>query len=215
MEFHFILLDKAIQLRAVRELQCNVVRDMVIKYRHSEFMWQKLAKISFDGFIYHHETEQLHYDTNYISGIRSCIKTYEDGLKENLPPENKHNLWNFYVDHVIEIRNSYRMKKESIRNFMDETMEGAFQEAHDNKALYKAEHYIYWAMNTNKDCHMILIEAVGVVKEIWINLLLYFVNFDNFELTIKVFQAGVRTLTNRLLPLISGKLLSCTCKLLT
>lgn len=43
---------------------------MVKKYRHSEFMWQKLAKIHFDGFIYHHETELLHYDKNYISGIR-------------------------------------------------------------------------------------------------------------------------------------------------
>lgn len=36
------------------------------------------------------------------------------------------------------------MKKETIRNFMNETMERAFQEAHDNKALHKAEHYIYW-----------------------------------------------------------------------
>lgn len=43
---------------------------MVKKYRHSELMWRKLAKIHFDGFIYHHETEQLHYDKNYISGIR-------------------------------------------------------------------------------------------------------------------------------------------------
>lgn len=45
---------------------------------------------------------------------------------------------------MIEIRKSYRMKKETIRNFMNETMERAFQEAHDNKALRKAEHYIYW-----------------------------------------------------------------------
>jgi len=37
-------------------------------------MWQKLAKIHFDGFIYHRETEQLHYDKNYISGIRSVSK---------------------------------------------------------------------------------------------------------------------------------------------
>jgi len=137
---------------------------MVKKYRHSELMWQKLAKIHFDGFIYHQETEQLHYDKNYINGIRSvskqfknyifmilthllyrnCIKTYEDGLKENLPLENKHKLWNFYIDHVIEIRKSYRMKKETIRNFMNETMERAFQEAHDNRALCKAEQYIYW-----------------------------------------------------------------------
>jgi len=79
-----------------------------------------------------------------ISFYRNCIKTYEDGLKENLLPKNKHNLWNFYIDHVIEIRKSYRMKKETIRNFMNETMERAFQEAHDNKALRKAEHYIYW-----------------------------------------------------------------------
>jgi len=47
---------------------------MVKKYRHSELMWQKLAKIHFDGFIYHQETEQLHYDKNYISGIRSVTK---------------------------------------------------------------------------------------------------------------------------------------------
>lgn len=52
-------------------------RDMVKKYRHSEFMWQKLAKIHFDGFIYHHETEQLHYDKNYISGIRFIISIIE------------------------------------------------------------------------------------------------------------------------------------------
>ena len=75
---------------------------------------------------------------------RNCIKTYEDGLKENLPLKNKHKLWNFYIDHIIEIRKSYRMKKETIRNFMNDTMERAFQEAHDNKALLKAEHYIYW-----------------------------------------------------------------------
>lgn len=68
-------------------------------------------------------------------------------MKENLPLKNKHNLWNFYIDHVIEIRKSYRMKKETIRNFMNETMERAFQEAHDNKALRKAEHYIYWVRN--------------------------------------------------------------------
>lgn len=43
---------------------------MVKKYRQSELMWQKLAKIHFDGFIYHHETEQLHYDKNYVNGIR-------------------------------------------------------------------------------------------------------------------------------------------------
>jgi len=75
---------------------------------------------------------------------RNCIKIYEDGLKENLPPKNKHKLWNFYIDHIIEIRKSYRMKKETIRNFMNETMERAFQEAHDNKALLNPEHYIYW-----------------------------------------------------------------------
>jgi len=47
---------------------------MVKKYRHSELMWQKLAKIHFDGFIYHQETEQLRYDKNYINGIRSVSK---------------------------------------------------------------------------------------------------------------------------------------------
>jgi len=46
---------------------------MIKKYRHSELMWQKLAKIHFDGFIYDQETEQLHYDKNYINGIRSVI----------------------------------------------------------------------------------------------------------------------------------------------
>jgi len=49
-------------------------RDMVRKYRHSELMWQKLAKIHFEGFIYHQKTEQLYYDKNYISGIRSVSK---------------------------------------------------------------------------------------------------------------------------------------------
>ncbi|KAL4104476.1 hypothetical protein QTP88_019774 [Uroleucon formosanum] len=84
IKFHFILLDRAI----IRELQCNIVRDMVRKYRHIELMWQKLAKINFDGFIYHQETEQLHYDKNYISKT-ALKKTYEEGLKENLPLKKK------------------------------------------------------------------------------------------------------------------------------
>jgi len=50
---------------------------MVQKYKHSELMWQKLAKIHFDGFIYHQETEQLHYDKHYISGIR-CVSIEEN-----------------------------------------------------------------------------------------------------------------------------------------
>ncbi|XP_060857382.1 uncharacterized protein LOC132934957 [Metopolophium dirhodum] len=204
IEFHFILLDRAIKLSAVRELQCNVVRDMVKKYRHSELMWQKLAKIHFDGFIYHKETEQLRYDKNYINGIRNCIKTYEDGLKENLPLENKHKLWNFYIDHVIEIRKSYRMKKETIRNFMNETMERAFQEAHDNKALYKAEQYIYWADNTIQDYDKIMRKAVEVIKddlELWINLISYYLNYDSLEMGIEAFQDGVRALKNKSMPL--------------
>jgi len=50
---------------------------MVKKYKHSELMWQKLAKIHFDGFIYHQETEQLYFDKNYISGIKSVFKYYK------------------------------------------------------------------------------------------------------------------------------------------
>ncbi|KAL4103959.1 hypothetical protein QTP88_019276 [Uroleucon formosanum] len=204
IEFHFILLDRAIKLSAVRELQCNVVRDMVKKYRHSELMWQKLAKIHFDGFIYHQETEQLRYDKNYINGIRNCIKTYEDGLKENLPLQNKHKLWNFYIDHVIEIRKSYRMKKETIRNFMNETMERAFQEAHDNKALCKAEQYIYWADNAIKDYDIIMRKAVAVIKdnvELWVNLMSFYLSYDSLEMGIEVFQDGVRTLKSKSMPL--------------
>ncbi|XP_001942643.1 uncharacterized protein LOC100167656 [Acyrthosiphon pisum] len=204
IEFHFILLDRAIKLSAVRELQCNVVRDMVKKYSHSELMWQKLAKIHFDGFIYHKETEQLHYDKNYINGIRNCIKTYEDGLKENLPLQNKHKLWNFYIDHVIEIRKSYRMKKETIRNFMNETMERAFQEAHDNKALCKAEQYIYWADNTIQDYDKIMRNAVEVIKDdvdIWVNLITCYLNYDSLDMIIEAFQEGVRALQSKSLPL--------------
>ncbi|XP_025203204.1 U3 small nucleolar RNA-associated protein 6 homolog [Melanaphis sacchari] len=204
IEFHFILLDRAIKLSAVGELQCNIVRDMVNKYRHSELMWQKLAKIHFDGFIYHQETEQLYYDKNYTNSIRNCITTYEDGLKENLPLKNKHKLWNFYIGNIIEIRKSYRMKKETIRNFMNETMERAFQEAHYNKALSKAEHYIYWAKNTSKDCQKILRKAVEVVEdsvELWIHLISYYLRYDSLDMGIDAFQAGVRALTNKSMPL--------------
>ncbi|XP_027843595.2 U3 small nucleolar RNA-associated protein 6 homolog [Aphis gossypii] len=204
IEFHFILLDRAIKLSTVRELQCNVVRDMIKKYKHSELMWQKLAQIHFDGFIYDQKTEQLHYDKNYINGIRNCIKTYENGLKENLPLKNKLKLWTFYIDHIIEIRKSYRMKKETIRNFMNETMERAFQEAHENKALCKAEYYIYWTENTNKDCHRIMKESVKVIKDsvdLWYNLISYYLKYDSLEMGIEAFQAGVRALTNKSMPL--------------
>jgi len=97
---------------------------------------------------------------------RNCIKTYENGLKENLPLKNKHKLWNFYIDHIIEIRKSYRMKKETIRNCMNETMERAFQEAHNNKALLKAEYYIYWVY-----FHKLLLLNNNNINN---NLLIYF-----------------------------------------
>lgn len=54
-------------------------------------------------------------------------------------------LWNFYIDHILEIRKSYRMQNEKIRKFMNKTMERVFQKAHSNTTtLLTAEHYIYW-----------------------------------------------------------------------
>jgi len=39
---------------------------------------------------------------------------------------------------------------------MNETMDRAFQEAHNNKALRKAEHYIYWV-----DFHKVLLIKIN------------------------------------------------------
>jgi len=73
---------------------------MVRKYKHSELMWQKLAKIHFDGFIYHQETEQLHYDKNYINGIRSVFKQFK-----------KIHLYTFIYLHVCFIETALKPMK--------------------------------------------------------------------------------------------------------
>ncbi|XP_025203220.1 LOW QUALITY PROTEIN: uncharacterized protein LOC112600250 [Melanaphis sacchari] len=204
IEFHIILLDRAIKFKTIGELQCNIVRDMVKKYKHSELMWKKLAEINFSGIIYIQKTEQLHYDKNYINGIRSCIESYEEGLKKYLPLKNKNNLWNFYIDHIIEIRKSYLMKNEAIRNFINKTMERVFLEAHYDKALHKAEHYIYWAENVIEDRRRILKKAVQVIKdnvEHWIHLISYCLRNDDLNMANEVFETGIQVLKSQSMPL--------------
>lgn len=86
LEFHITLIDKALQFNTVRELQYHVVRykinfrvfnrlgsriivsifllhrDMFEEYKHDERMWQKLAKINFEGFIFEYDKEKLMFD---------------------------------------------------------------------------------------------------------------------------------------------------------
>jgi len=60
------------------------------------------------------------------------------------------------------------------------------------------------AKNTNKGYHRVLRKAVEVIKdnvELWINLISYYLSSDSLEMGIEAFQAGVRALTSKSLPL--------------
>lgn len=43
---------------------------------------------------------------------------YERGLKEKLQPEHKEILWEHYIEHLINIMNSFRMHNSQMRNIM-------------------------------------------------------------------------------------------------
>lgn len=57
---------------------------------------------------------------------------YERGLKEILVPEREKKLWELYVEHLINITNSFRMQNSLMRNFMTTKM---LEMVEDEKSL--------------------------------------------------------------------------------
>lgn len=80
----------------------------------------------------------------YISFFSNCVSTYEKGLKENWSPTDQQNLWDLFLDNIIEINKSDKMENKVVKNFTIEVIKRIFDQAHTKKKLHKADHYIFW-----------------------------------------------------------------------
>jgi len=82
--------------------------------------------------------------TDFI--FRNCIDTYNTALTEKLSPINKQNLWDLFLDNVIEIHSSHKsdkdgqVNKDSVKNMIHQT----FNEAYTTNFMKKPEHFIFW-----------------------------------------------------------------------
>ncbi|XP_060845582.1 uncharacterized protein LOC132925185 [Rhopalosiphum padi] len=151
LEFHFTLLDAAIEGYSVTELHYCIVRDMIKEYKGHEKMWQKLAIINLNGFIFDSELECVCFDLQCGRGLTYTFKAFDDGLKEIQSPVKRKILWNMFVEHVINVWKQFGVKDEGIAIFVNDNVKRVFQAAFDEGFLYKAEHYAYWVtfMNHN------------------------------------------------------------------
>lgn len=59
-------------------------------------------------------------------------------------PENHQNLWDFFLDNIIEISKSDKMKNKVVKNFVSEAIVRIFDQAHTNNKIHKADHFIFW-----------------------------------------------------------------------
>lgn len=65
-------------------------------------------------------------------------------MKEDWLPANQQNLWDFFLDNIIEISKSDKMNNKVVKNFVTEAIVRIFDQAHTNNKLHKADHYIFW-----------------------------------------------------------------------
>ncbi|XP_026819187.1 uncharacterized protein LOC113557844, partial [Rhopalosiphum maidis] len=203
LEFHFTLLDASFKSNSVSELHYHVVRDMIEEYKGHEKMWQKLAIINLNGFIFDSESELICFDRHRGSGITYTYKAFDDGLKVIWSPVKRKLLWNMFIEHVINIWKEFGVKN-TIASFVNENMERVFQGAFNEGFLYKAEHYAYWAEHKNEECDEILSKAIRMNKDnlnVWIEILTVYIESDSFEMAYKVFQDAIKSLESNSIPL--------------
>lgn len=84
--------------------------------------------------------------------LRSSIKVFDDGLKESWSPSKRKILWEYYIDHIIDIWKEYNdciLIIEPIYTLVNETMEQVFQKAQNAGALHKPDHFAYWVIIMN------------------------------------------------------------------
>lgn len=89
-------------------------------------------------------------------------------MKEDWLPANEQNLWDFFLDNIIEINNSDKMKNKVVKNFVTEAIVRIFDQAHTNNKLHKADHFIFWVNsksisinNLKIDCWILFFIYIG------------------------------------------------------
>jgi len=139
---------------------------MVNQYRKNELMWQKLAKIHLNGFIYNYDTESIHkledlkhyipirleyilllklyYLVQKYLVFRNCIDTYNKALIDGLSPGNQQNLWDLFLDNIIDIYTSIDQGDKVNKDYINETIDQTFTKAYSTDTMKQPRHFIFW-----------------------------------------------------------------------
>ncbi|XP_015367522.1 PREDICTED: U3 small nucleolar RNA-associated protein 6 homolog [Diuraphis noxia] len=209
INLHFDLVDITLDNHIkMTQLQCIVIRDMVNQYRKNELMWQKLAKIHLKGFVYNYDTESLHKLENIKLNIsiRNCINTYNEALTDGLPPENQQNLWDLFLDTIIDIYSSLDQDYKDNNVFVNKIIDVTFDKAFSINTMKQPRHFTFWAERRNNKAATVAILRKGLTissdnAEMWLKLVQYYLGRDMFRNAMDVLTECVEIIKDKSLPL--------------
>ncbi|XP_060869408.1 U3 small nucleolar RNA-associated protein 6 homolog [Metopolophium dirhodum] len=208
-DLHFDLVDTALDEHIkMTQLQSIVIRDMVNKYRRNELMWQKLAKIHLNGFVYNYDTDILHKIQSmrqHIS-IRNYINTYNKALTESLSPKSKQNLWDLFLDDILDIYSLIDSDDQVTQDFMKKSIDRTFALAYSTNSMKQPRHFLFWVeRNNGGDAEVaILRRGLNISNdnfEMWTKLFEYYLHHDCMRRAMKVLLDCVDILKDKALPL--------------
>lgn len=74
----------------------------------------------------------------------NCINTYDRALAQDLSPNSKQNLWNMFLDNMIDIHNSIDNDDEVSENYINKSIDRIFAQAYSINFMKQPRHFIFW-----------------------------------------------------------------------
>lgn len=75
---------------------------------------------------------------------RNCIDTYDKALTENLSPISQQNLWDLFLDNIIDIHSSIDKGDKVNKDYINKSIDRTFGLAYSTNIMRQPGHFIFW-----------------------------------------------------------------------
>jgi len=76
--------------------------------------------------------------------FRNCINTYDKALTESLLPNRKQNLWDLFLDDILDIYSSIDKDDEVSKEYLNKSIDRTFALAFSTNSMKHPRHFLFW-----------------------------------------------------------------------
>jgi len=75
---------------------------------------------------------------------RNYINTYDKALTESLSPKSKQNLWDLFLDDILDIYSLIDSDDQVTQDFMNKSVDRTFALAYSTNSMKQPRHFLFW-----------------------------------------------------------------------